>query len=135
MKNYWFSWLFFSDSEEIKKILELDWSSDDSTLYIVLDKEILLSLLQIGNSTYYSFNSWLIVLFNNNSDNISPESFLRNILTPFQSLRLDSRLYFLIFEGNSDASYNASLFEAYRCVKLLPQNFTTRWHLLKSHLI
>ena len=83
----------------MRKILERDWSSDDSTLYIILDTKMMHTLLQLDNSTYYSFNSWFIVLYNNETDNISSESLLRNNLSPYQSLRLDSRLYFLIVEG------------------------------------
>ena len=99
------------------KILELDWSSDDSTLFIILDTKIMYTLLQLDNSTYYSFNSWFIVLHCNETG--SSDSFLTNILSPFQSLRLDSRLYFLIVEGTSSENYQANLFEAYRIGELI----------------
>ena len=101
------------------KILELDWYSDDSTLFIILDAKIMYTLLQLDNSTYYSFNSWFIVLHNNETDTISSESLLRNILSPYQTLRLDSRLYFLIVEGTSSEKYQANLFEAYRIGELI----------------
>ena len=109
----------FSDGEEMRKILEWDWSSDDSTLYIILDTKMMHTLLQLDNSTYYSFNSWFIVLHNNETDTISSESLLRNILSPYQTLRLDSRLYFLIVEGTSSENYQANLFEAYRIGELI----------------
>ena len=108
----------------MRKILEWDWSSDDSTLYIILDSKILYTLLQLENSTYYSFNSWFIVLHNNETDTLSSESLLRNILSPYQALRIDSRLYFLIVEGTSGENYliknyQATLFEAYRIGELI----------------
>ena len=99
------------------KILELDWYSDDSTLFIILDTKIMYTLLQLDNSTYYSFNSWFIVLHCNETE--SSDSFLTNILSPYQSLRLDSRLYFLIVEGTSSENYQANLFEAYRIGELI----------------
>ena len=99
------------------KILELDWYSDDSTLFIILDTKIMYTLLQLDNSTYYSFNSWFIVLHCNETG--SSDSFLTNILSPFQSLRLDSRLYFLIVVGTSSENYQANLFEAYRIGELI----------------
>ena len=109
----------FSDGAEMTKILELDWYSDDSTLFIILDTKVMYTLLQLDNSTYYSFNSWFIVLNNNETENISSESLLRNILSPYQTLRLDSRLYFLIVEGTSSENYQANLFEAYRIGELI----------------
>ena len=99
------------------KILKLDWYSDDSTLFIILDIKIMYTLLQLDNSTYYSFNSWFIVLHCNETG--SSDSFLTNILSPFQSLRLDSRLYFLIVVGTSSENYQANLFEAYRIGELI----------------
>ena len=118
---YFFS---FSDGSEITKILEWDWSSDDSTLYIILDSKIMYTLLQLENSTYYSFNSWFIVLHNNETDTMSSESLLRSILSPYKALKLDSRLYFLIVEGMPDENYliknyQANLFEAYRIGELI----------------
>ena len=82
------------------------------------------TLLQLENSTYYSFNSWFIVLHNNETDTISSEILLRNILSPYKALRLDSRLYFLIVEGTPDENYliknyQANLFEAYRIGELI----------------
>ena len=101
----------------MRKILEWDWSSEDSTLYIILDTKILYTLLQLDNSTYYSVNSWFIVLHNNETE--SSDSLLTNILSPYQTLRLDSRLYFLIVEGTSTENYQANLFEAYRIGELI----------------
>ena len=109
----------FSDGAEMTKILELDWYSDDSTLFIILDTKVMYTLLQLDNSTYYSFNSWFIVLNNNETDIISSETLLRNILSPYKALRLDSRLYFLIVEGTSSENYQANLFEAYRIGELI----------------
>ena len=114
----------FSDGAEMTKILELDWYSDDSTLFIILDTKVMYTLLQLDNSTYYSFNSWFIVLNNNKTDIISSETLLRNILSPYKALRLDSRLYFLIVEGTPDENYviknyQANLFEAYRIGELI----------------
>ena len=100
----------------MRKILERDWS-DDSTLYIILDTKILYTLLQLDNSTYYSVNSWFIVLHNNETE--SSDSLLTNILSPYQTLRLDSRVYFLIVEGTSTENYQANLFEAYRIGELI----------------
>ena len=109
----------FSDGAEMTKILELDWYSDDSTLFIILDTKVMYSLLQLDNSTYYSFNSWFIVLNNNETDIISSETLLRNILSPYKALRLDSRLYFLIVEGTSSENYQANLFYVYRIGELI----------------
>ena len=81
------------------------------------DGKIMYTLLQLDNSTYYSFNSWFIVLHCNETG--SSDSFLTNILSPFQSLRLDSRLYFLIVVGTSSENYQANLFEAYRIGELI----------------
>jgi hypothetical protein len=58
-------------------------------------------------------------LHNNDTDSISSESLLRNILSPYKALRLDSRLYFLIVVGTSSENYQANLFEAYRIGELI----------------
>ena len=82
----------------MKKILELDQSEDDTSLYVILDTNLMFALLQLENPTYYSDNSWLIVLHNKMENETSAEDLLKNILSPCTFLRLDSRLYFLVID-------------------------------------
>ena len=109
--------MFFSNAEEIKAILDLDQSTEDSTLHVILDPNIFLMLLQFENSNYYSITSWLIILQDQNLSNMSPSSFIRTTLSPHQSLRLDSRLYFVVFDENLN---EAELFEAYKVIFMCP---------------
>ena len=105
--------MFFSNAEEIKAILDLDQSTEDSTLHVILDPDIFLMLLQFENSIYYAIPSWLIILQDQSLRNMSSSSFLRTTLSPHQSLRLDSRLYFVVFDENLN---EAELFEAYKVI-------------------
>ena len=109
--------MFFSNAEEIKAILDLDQSTEDSTLHAILDPDIFLMLLQFENSNYYSLTSWLIILQDQNLRNMSSSSFLRTTLSPHQSLRLDSRLYFVVFDKNLN---EAELIEAYKVIFICP---------------
>ena len=109
--------MFFSNAEEIKAILDLDQSTEDSTLHAILDPDIFLMLLQFENSNYYSVTSWLIILQDQNLRNMSSSSFLRTTLSSHQSLRLDSRLYFVVFDKNLN---EADLIEAYKVIFICP---------------
>ena len=109
--------MFFSNAEEIKATLDLDQSTEDSTLHIILDPDIFSMLLQFEHSNYYSITSWLIILQDQNLRNMSSSSFLRITLSPHQSLRLDSRLYFVVFDENLN---EAEFFEAYKVIFMCP---------------
>ena len=99
----------------MKKILELDQSEDDTSLYVILDTNLMFALLQLENPTYYSDNSWLIVLHNKMENETSAEDLLKNTLPPCTSLRLDSRLYFLVIDGKNQGN----LFEVYKVGDLI----------------
>ena len=109
--------MFFSNAEEIRAILDLDQSKEESTLHVILDPDIFLMLFQTESSNYYSITSWLIILQDQNLSNMSSSIFIRTTLSPHKSLRLDSRLYFVVFEENLN---EAELFEAYKVIFMCP---------------
>ena len=84
-------------------------------MYVILDTNLIFYLLQLENPTYYSNIPWLIVLHNKIEETKSQEDFLVKILSTCKSLRLDSRLYFLVI----DEKNQGNLFEAYKVGELI----------------
>ena len=65
------------------------------------------------NSTVFTYNSWFITLFNNDSTK-NNEMYLRTRISTMKSLTLNARIYFLVINYYTTITENGSLFEAYR---------------------
>ena len=99
----------FRENSDLQSSISLE--SPYSTLFVTLDIYASQTILDSSNSTILSYNSWLMTILNENSQD--PESYLRSLLEPYKNLYINSRLYFLVVNGTI-TQYNAALFEGYR---------------------
>ena len=85
-----------------------------STMYFVEGVDVSMwNFIATRNSTVFTYNSWFITLFNNDSTK-NNEMYLRTRISTMKSLTLNARIYFLVINYYTTITENGSLFEAYR---------------------
>ena len=101
----------------MEKVLEFE--TEDTTMFIVMDSSLLTSILsKIQSPNYFAANSWLTVI--ENKENEANEKYLQNLMAPYKNIQLNSRLYFLAVNASSTENFQNELLEVYR----IPTNVT-----------
>ena len=109
--------LFCSNPDQMEKVLEFE--TEDTTMFIVMDSSLLTSILsKIQSPNYFAANSWLTVI--ENKENEANEKYLQNLMAPYKNIQLNSRLYFLAVNASSTENFQNELLEVYR----IPTNVT-----------
>lgn len=105
------------DDDSVDRILD-QFEAQDSTLFIVTDWTILPAIFRASadNSSHFARNFWFVILPRESSE--TSRDLLESRFNEYASIRLDSKLYFLVVTGTSADDYQSDLNEVY---KIIPQ--------------